>query len=142
MEKIRGKEISMIFQDPMTALNPILSIRKQIDEALQLHTTLSKGERLKASIELLRSVGIPNPEVRIDSFPHELSGGMRQRVIIAIAIATNPKLIIADEPVSALDVSIQAQIFNLLINLKDEFKLSFLLIAHDLSVVKHISDKI
>ncbi|NLG94055.1 MAG: ABC transporter ATP-binding protein [Acetomicrobium flavidum] len=142
MEKIRGKEISMIFQDPMTALNPILSIRKQIDEALQLHTTLGKGERLKTSIELLRSVGIPNPEVRIESFPHELSGGMRQRVIIAIAIATNPKLIIADEPTTALDVTIQAQILKLMKEVIIKNNNSLILITHNLAVVSQMTDKV
>jgi len=142
MEEIRGKEISMIFQDPMTALNPILSIKKQIDEALQLHTNMNKSERLHAGIELLRSVGIPNPEVRIESFPHELSGGMRQRVIIAIAMATNPKLIIADEPTTALDVTIQAQILKLMKELVEKNNNSLILITHNLAVVSEMTDKV
>jgi len=142
MEAIRGKDISMIFQDPMTALNPILSIKKQIDEALRLHTNMNKSERLHTSIELLRSVGIPNPDVRIESFPHELSGGMRQRVIIAIAMATNPKLIIADEPTTALDVTIQAQILKLMKVLVEKNNNSLILITHNLAVVSEMTDKV
>ncbi len=142
MGKIRGKEISMIFQDPMTSLNPLFTIKRQMDEVLKLHTDLNEKERLKRSVELLRSVGIPNPEDRVKSYPHELSGGMRQRVIIATSMAVNPKLIIADEPTTALDVTIQAQILRLLKELAKKNNNSLILITHDLAVVSEMADKI
>jgi len=135
MGKIRGKDISMIFQDPMTSLNPLFTIKRQMDEVLKLHTNLSEKERLNKSIELLESVGIPNPEDRVKSYPHELSGGMRQRVIIATSMAANPKLIIADEPTTALDVTIQAQILRLLKELVQKNNNSLILITDDLAVV-------
>jgi oligopeptide/dipeptide ABC transporter ATP-binding protein len=142
MEKIRGKDISMIFQDPMTSLNPLFTIKRQMDEVLKLHTNLNEKERLNKSIELLKSVGIPNPEDRVKSYPHELSGGMRQRVIIATSMAANPQLIIADEPTTALDVTIQAQILRLLKELVQKNNNSLILITHDLAVVSEMSDDI
>lgn len=142
IEKIRGKEISMIFQDPMTSLNPLFTIQEQMEEVLKLHSNLNEKERFAKCVELLRSVGISNPEDRLKSYPHELSGGMRQRVIIAISIALNPKLIIADEPTTALDVTIQAQILKLLKKLVAENKNSLILITHDLAVVSEMTDEI
>ncbi len=142
MGKIRGKEISMIFQDPMTSLNPLFTIKRQMDEVLKIHTNLNEKERLNRSVELLRSVGIPNPEDRIKSYPHELSGGMRQRVIIATSMSANPKLIIADEPTTALDVTIQAQILRLLKELVQKNNNSLILITHDLAVVSEMADNI
>ena len=137
LTKIRGKGISMIFQEPMTSLNPLHTIKKQIGECLfNLH---KKEERI---VELLREVGIENAEERLDHFPHQLSGGQRQRVMIAMAIANNPKLLIADEPTTALDVTIQKQILDLLDSLRKKFKMSLLLITHDLSIVKKISDRV
>lgn len=142
MEKIRGKEISMIFQDPMTSLNPLFTIEMQIEEVLKLHTKLNKKQRKERCIELLKSVGIPNPEDRLKNYPHQFSGGMRQRVIIAISMAVNPKLIIADEPTTALDVTIQAQILRLLKDLVKKNNCSLMLITHNLAVVSEMTDKI
>ncbi|NLD16975.1 MAG: ABC transporter ATP-binding protein [Tissierellia bacterium] len=142
IEKIRGKDISMIFQDPMTSLNPLFTIQEQIEEVLKLHSNLNDKERRLRCIELLKSVGIPNAEDRLKSYPHELSGGMRQRVIIAISIALNPKLIIADEPTTALDVTIQAQILKLLKELVQKHGNSLILITHDLAVVSEMTDEI
>lgn len=142
MMKIRGKEISMIFQDPMTSLNPLYTIQQQIEEMLILHDKLDEKQRRERCIELLKLVGIPNPEDRLKSYPHQFSGGMRQRVIIAIALAANPKLIIADEPTTALDVTIQAQILKLMKELVNRNNASLILITHDLAVVSQMADKI
>src|SRR5699024_10352169 len=132
MNKIRGGDMSMIFQDPMTALNPLMNIKQQITETLKLHGKKSKNERESYDVELLDKVGIPRPERVAEAFPHELSGGMRQRVVIAIAIANRPKLLIADEPTTALDVTIQAQILDLIRELQDDLGSGVLLITHDL----------
>lgn len=142
MMKIRGKDISMVFQDPMTSLNPLYTVQQQLEEMLILHENLSKEERKTKCIELLKAVGIPNAEERLKSYPHEFSGGMRQRVIIAIALAANPKMIIADEPTTALDVTIQAQILKLMKNLVKKNNTSLILITHDLAVVSEMVDKI
>ena len=143
MMKIRGKEISMVFQDPMTSLNPLYTIEKQITEMLDLHQKqMSRQEKHARCVELLHMVGIPNPEDRLKSYPHQFSGGMRQRVIIAIALAANPKLIIADEPTTALDVTIQAQILELLKKLTKEKGTSVIMITHDLGVVASMCDRI
>ena len=143
MMKIRGKEISMVFQDPMTSLNPLYTIEKQITEMLDLHQKqMSKQEKHARCVELLHMVGIPNPEDRLKSYPHQFSGGMRQRVIIAIALAANPKLIIADEPTTALDVTIQAQILKLMDKLVKEQDAALILITHDLAVVSQMADRI
>ena len=143
MRRIRGGKISMIFQDPMTSLNPTMKVGKQIEEMLKEHRKeMSKADRKTRAIELLSLVGISNPEARYDQYPHQLSGGMRQRVVIAIALACDPKVLIADEPTTALDVTIQAQVINLLEQLQRERGLTYLFIAHDLSMVKHISDRI
>jgi oligopeptide transport system ATP-binding protein len=142
MMKVRGKEISMIFQDPMTSLNPLYTIQQQIEEMLILHGNLNESQRKERCIELLKSVGIPNPEHRLKAYPHEFSGGMRQRVIIAIALAANPTLIIADEPTTALDVTIQSQILKLMKELVENNDASLILITHDLAVVSETADKI
>jgi len=142
MMKIRGKEISMIFQDPMTSLNPLYTIQEQIEEMLILHENLNEKQRKERCIELLKLVGIPNPKDRLKSYPHQFSGGMRQRVIIAIALAANPKLIIADEPTTALDVTIQAQILKLMKELVQNNNASLILITHDLAVVSQMADRI
>ena len=136
MKDIRGKEIAMIFQEPMTSLNPVLKIGKQMNEVLIKHENLTNEEATLRSIEMLKSVGIPNPENRIDEYPHQFSGGMRQRVMIAMALQCNPSLLIADEPTTALDVTIQAQILDLMMDLKDQRNdAAILLITHDLAVV-------
>ncbi|WP_096552187.1 ABC transporter ATP-binding protein [Ureibacillus thermosphaericus] len=140
MRKIRGNEISMIFQEPMTSLNPTLTIGQQINEAYLIHQGLSKKEATKRSIEMLKLVGIPSPEKRIKQYPYELSGGMRQRVMIAMALACNPDLLIADEPTTALDVTIQAQILNLIKDLQQKLGMGVLFITHDLGVVAEICD--
>lgn len=142
MNKLRGKDISMIFQDPMTSLNPVYTIGQQIDETLRLHTTMNSNERRQASVELLKAVGISNPESRLKNYPHQFSGGMRQRVVIAIALAARPRLIIADEPTTALDVTIQAQILKLMTGLIHAGGCSLMLITHDLAVVSEIADRI
>lgn len=142
MSKIRGKDIVMIFQDPMTSLNPVYTIKQQLEESLILHTNLNKKERHKRCVELLKDVGIPNPENRLTNYPHQFSGGMRQRVVIAIALAVNPKLIIADEPTTALDVTIQAQILKLMTGLVKKHGCSMILITHDLAVVSEVADRI
>ncbi|MFA7620222.1 MAG: ABC transporter ATP-binding protein [Aminobacteriaceae bacterium] len=142
VDRLRGKEISMIFQDPMTSLNPVYTIGRQIEESLILHTKLNREERRAACLDLLRSVGISNPESRLKAYPHQLSGGMRQRVVIAIALAADPKLIIADEPTTALDVTIQAQILRLMANLVRAKNRSMILVTHDLAVVSEMADRI
>ncbi|PLR96821.1 ABC transporter ATP-binding protein [Bacillus sp. T33-2] len=142
MRKIRGNEISMIFQEPMTALNPTFTVGFQLREPLMIHRKLSKKEAHQKGIDLLRQVGIPLPEKRMEQYPHELSGGMRQRVMIAIALACNPQLLIADEPTTALDVTVQAQILDLMNDLKDEFETSVIMITHDMGVVAEVADRV
>lgn len=140
MRKIRGKDISMIFQEPMSSLNPVFTIGYQVSESLILHEGLTPKEANKQSIELLKKVGIPRADEIVNSYPHELSGGMRQRVMIAMALSCNPKVLIADEPTTALDVTIQAQILDLMRNLKKDFNTSIILITHDLGVVAEMAD--
>lgn len=142
MRKIRGNDISMIFQEPMTSLNPVYTIGEQISEAIILHQKLDKEKALKKTVEMLRLVGIPTPETRVHEYPHELSGGQRQRVMIAMALSCNPDLLIADEPTTALDVTIQAQILELIKKLKDEIGMSVLMITHDLGVIAEVSDNV
>lgn len=142
MRKIRGSKISMIFQEPMTSLNPVFTVGDQIAEAITVHEAVSKREARDRTIELLKLVGIPEANGRFFSYPHQLSGGMRQRVMIAMAIACNPHLLIADEPTTALDVTIQAQILELLGKLKERFRMSLVFITHDLGVVAQIADRI
>ena len=142
LRRIRGREISMIFQDPMTSLNPVLTIGRQLTEIFETHLGLDVRQSRKKSIELLELVGISSPEARIDEYPHRLSGGMRQRVMIAMAVACSPKLLIADEPTTALDVTIQAQILDILANLQRELGMALILITHDLGIVAGMSDRI
>ena len=142
MEEIRGKEISMIFQDPMTSLNPTMTIGKQIAEGLIKHQNMSKKAAHNRGVELLKLVGIPNPETRINQYPHEYSGGMRQRAMIAIALACNPKILIADEPTTALDVTIQAQILDLMRDLQEQTGTAIILITHDLGVVANAAHRV
>ena len=142
LQKIRGNSISMIFQEPMTSLNPIFTVGDQILESILLHTKLSKKEAREKLIDLLDTVGIPNPQKRIHDYPHQMSGGMRQRIMIAMAMACEPKLLIADEPTTALDVTIQAQILDLIYRMRDKFNISVLLITHDLGVVAEAADRV
>ncbi|MGG0718599.1 ABC transporter ATP-binding protein [Robertmurraya massiliosenegalensis] len=142
MRDIRGNEISMIFQEPLSSLNPILKVGHQISEAIVLHQKVSKEDAKKKSIEMLKKVGIPRAEKVYSSYPHSLSGGMRQRVMIAMALSCNPKLLIADEPTTALDVTIQAQILHLMKQLSKEYHTSIIIITHDLGVVAEIADRV
>jgi oligopeptide transport system ATP-binding protein len=142
MQNIRGSEIAMIFQDPMTSLNPTMTIGKQITEGLRKHQGLSASAAKVRAIELLDLVGIPSPEIRISQYPHQFSGGMRQRVVIAIALSCNPKILIADEPTTALDVTIQAQILELLKDLQEKLGMAVIFITHDLGVVANIADRV
>lgn len=142
MRKIRGNLISMIFQEPMTSLNPVYTIGDQICEAIELHQGLKRREATEKAIEMLRLVGIPLPERRINEYPHQLSGGMRQRVMIAMALSCNPRLLIADEPTTALDVTIQAQILELMKKLKQELGMAIMLITHDLGVVAEMAQRV
>lgn len=140
LRSLRGNDIAMIFQEPMTSLNPVFTVGEQIVETLREHELLSKNEAYKKAIELIRKVGIARADEIVHSYPHELSGGMLQRIMIAVALSCNPKLLIADEPTTALDVTIQAQILDLLRQIKEEFKTSILLITHDLGVVAEMAD--
>lgn len=142
MQKIRGNEIGMIFQDPMTSLNPVFTIGNQIVEVILKHNDISKTEARKRAVDLLKLVGIPSPERRFNQYPHEFSGGMRQRVMIAMALSCEPKLLIADEPTTALDVTIQAQILELMKDLKAKINMSIILITHDLGLVADICDRV
>jgi oligopeptide/dipeptide ABC transporter ATP-binding protein len=142
MQNFRGNEIGMIFQDPMTSLNPVYRIGEQIVEAIRAHDPVDKSTAQRRAVELLRQVGIPNPESRVDDFPHQFSGGMRQRAMIAMALSCNPAILIADEPTTALDVTIQAQIVELISQLKDDFNSAVIMITHDLGVVADIADEI
>jgi oligopeptide transport system ATP-binding protein len=142
MERLRGDRIAMVFQDPMTSLNPFLSIERQLSEVLETHCGASRAEARKEAERALARVGIPDPKARLDHYPHQLSGGMRQRVMIAMALLARPKLLIADEPTTALDVTIQAQILELIRSLKDELGMSVLLISHDLGVVAGMADRV
>lgn len=135
MRRLRGKEISMIFQEPMTSLNPVLTIGYQISEVFTTHTGLSRKDAMNKAVELLRAVKIPSPDIRVKEYPHQMSGGMRQRVMIAMAIACNPSLLIADEPTTALDVTIEAQILELLRSIREERNMAVLLITHDIGVI-------
>ncbi len=142
MQKIRGHDISMIFQDPMTSLNPTMKIGNQIMEPLIKHQNMSRHDARARAIDLLKLVGIPKPEIRINQYPHQFSGGMRQRVVIAIALACNPKVLIADEPTTALDVTIQAQILELMKDLQKKIDTSIIFITHDLGVVANVADRV
>lgn len=142
MQAVRGKDIAMVFQDSLSSLNPVFTCGNQIMEALMIHQKLSKREARSRAIEMLRLVGIPSPETRVDQYPHELSGGMRQRVMIACALSCHPKLLIADEPTTALDVTIQAQIMELIVELNQKLNMGVILITHDLSVVAETCSRV
>ncbi|MDQ8729936.1 ABC transporter ATP-binding protein [Bradyrhizobium sp. LHD-71] len=142
MRKIRGNDIAMIFQEPMTSLNPVHTVGEQIIETIQLHRSISRAEARERALEMLRLVRIPSPETRIDDYPHQLSGGMRQRVMIAMALACDPKILIADEPTTALDVTIQAQILDLMRDLRARTGAAIVLITHDLGVIAELADRV
>jgi oligopeptide/dipeptide ABC transporter ATP-binding protein len=142
MRDVRGNEISMILQEPMTSLNPLMTIGRQIGEAIVLHRGLSRAEAAERTVEMLRRVHIPEPERRVHAYPHQLSGGMRQRAMIAMALSCNPKLLIADEPTTALDVTIQAQILDLMRELQQQFGTAIILITHDMGVVAENADRV
>lgn len=142
LRTLRGNDIAMIFQDPMTSLNPVFTVGDQIIEAIRTHQPVSKHEAHKRAVKVLGDVGIANPEVRINEYPHEYSGGMRQRVMIAMALSCNPKILIADEPTTALDVTIQAQILELMVDLQEQYGTAIIMITHDLGVVAQLADKI
>ena len=142
LQKIRGNEISMIFQEPMTSLNPVLTIGKQISESIELHQKLNKADTRKKTVEMLNLVRIPEPEKQYNQYPHHFSGGMRQRVMIAMALSCQPKLLIADEPTTALDVTIQSQILSLIKNLQNQLGMAILFITHDMGVVAEVADRV
>ena len=143
VRSLRGREVAMVFQDPMSALNPYYSVGSQIDEAyLVHHPDASKKEARAVTLNMLRRVGIPNPDARVDEYPHQFSGGMRQRIVIAIALINNPSVLIADEPTTALDVTVQAQILDLMMELQEEFKMAIILITHDLGVVAEVAQDV
>ena len=142
LQKIRGNEISMIFQEPMTSLNPVLTIGKQISESIELHQKLNKEDARKKTVEMLKLVRIPEPEKQYNQYPHHFSGGMRQRVMIAMALSCRPKLLIADEPTTALDVTIQSQILSLIKNLQNQLGMAILFITHDMGVVAEVADRV
>jgi len=142
MEKIRGNDISMIFQEPMTSLNPVFTVGDQIAEAVKLHQEVTQKEALERAVEMMTLVGVPSPERRVHDYPHQMSGGMRQRVMIAMALSCNPRLLIADEPTTALDATIQAQILELMRELRERLGMSILLITHDLGVIAEMVDEV
>jgi oligopeptide/dipeptide ABC transporter ATP-binding protein len=142
LERIRGNDISMIFQEPMTSLNPVFTVGDQISEAVQLHQNVGQKEAMARAVEMMQLVGIPSPAQRVQDYPHQLSGGMRQRVMIAMALSCNPKLLIADEPTTALDVTVQAQILELMKELRERLGMAILLITHDLGVVAEMVDEV
>jgi oligopeptide transport system ATP-binding protein len=142
MQMIRGNDIAMIFQDPMTSLNPVFTVGNQIMEAIRIHQQVSKSEARERTVEVLRDVGIANPERRADEYPHQYSGGMRQRAMIAMGLACNPKMLIADEPTTALDVTIQAQILELIVDLQEKYGTAIIMITHDLGVIAQLADKV
>jgi len=142
MREVRGNDVAMIFQDPMTSLNPTMTVGRQIAEPVRIHKHVSKQEATDRAVEVLQLVGMPRPAERLESYPHQLSGGLRQRVMIAIALACEPKLLIADEPTTALDVTIQAQILDLIDELRDRLKMAVLLITHDMGVIAGRSDRV